>query len=128
MTVGWRGKGIGAPVTMDVMKREFSKFIKLLFQSSAGQFHIQPVLGSIIFKVDIEGTDITPNDPAYVVWVRNRSETFFKKAFGPSVTVNVEGKLLAGSPQDGRPADQLIILPPLDLRNKGDDPSEKLIV
>lgn len=51
-----------------------------------------------------------PHDPEYVAHMKRGWTRFFKEGFGPQCRVRIEHKLLAGDWQNGRPADQMVIM------------------
>jgi len=53
------------------------------------------------------------HDPRYANWVHRQWVEFFQHGFGPTCQVRAQARLVAGSRQDGTPAEQGIILPPL---------------
>lgn len=61
--------------------------------------------------VDIRVEGHPAHDPQYKQFTVDRWEAFFKKGFGPNVTVESRVKIEAGDKQDGRPRDQLLIIP-----------------
>lgn len=114
-TVAFTKKGFSLAVVKSDFEKKTAAFIKGLFGSSAGQWRYTCRPQGMTVEVFIEDTDITPYDPAYQEWVKLRVTQFFVKGFGADITVDVEGKLRAGSREDGRPSDQLLILPNIDL-------------
>lgn len=65
------------------------------------------------FTALVEDAQHVAHDPAYVSWLTDQLTHFFTVGFGVSTRVTVTAKLMAGSLQDGRPAEQLLILPSL---------------
>jgi len=55
------------------------------------------------------------HDTKYVEWVHGQWTRFFKNGFGKHCEVRTHARLEAGDREDGKPADQLIILPPLKM-------------
>jgi len=53
------------------------------------------------------------HDPRYVDWMHAQWRRFLLNGFGSSCIIHPHARLEAGDRQDGRPADQLIILPTL---------------
>lgn len=53
------------------------------------------------------------HDPSYVAYMLTNFTRFFVAGFGPGTEVKLDTRLEAGSRQDGKPSDQLIMLPPL---------------
>lgn len=53
------------------------------------------------------------HDPHYVEWMHANWQRFFHEGFGATCEVQAHARLEAGDRQDGRPADQLIIVPTL---------------
>lgn len=68
-----------------------------------------------IIEVQVEGPPV--HDPGYRAAVKKDfADKFMFKGFGASaLLVRFNAKLLAGSPEDGRPADQLLVLPTIPL-------------
>jgi hypothetical protein len=71
-----------------------------------------------VIEVLTEGHDV--HDPAYVDYVKREWTVFAEKGFGPGTTLELEARLMAGSRQDGTPADQLIIAPSVALPTRED--------
>lgn len=67
-----------------------------------------------VIEIVIEGAPV--NDPAFIRRIRHEFEgVFVQKGFGPSARlVKMDARLLAGSPENGRPAAQLLVLPRVD--------------
>lgn len=78
---------------------------------SASEMRITTRAGKLIVDVRTEGHPV--HEAAYVAWMRQQWTRFFRNGFGNKTRVDLETKLEAGSRQDGRPADQLIVLPPM---------------
>src|SRR5687767_9700583 len=62
---------------------------------------------AFVIEVLTEGHDV--HDPAYRDYVKREWTVFAEKGFGPGTTLTMDAKLMAGSRQDGTPADQLAI-------------------
>jgi hypothetical protein len=60
-------------------------------------------------EVRTEGHPV--HDPMYTEWMGQQWVRFFQEGFGQKVQVKFDAKLEAGDRQDGKPADQLIMLP-----------------
>lgn len=65
------------------------------------------------FQVRTEGTPA--HDPELVAEYAAAFEKFFRNGFGTRATVTTTVKFEAGSKQDGKPSDQLLILPRLEM-------------
>lgn len=62
-----------------------------------------------LFTVQTEGANAT--DPQHRAYMQDAVTKFMFNGFGPTTVTALEVKLLAGRPDDGRPADQWLILP-----------------
>ena len=51
------------------------------------------------------------HDPVYTEWIHAQWRKFFQEGFGSACVVQCHARLEAGDRQDGKPADQLIIMP-----------------
>jgi len=81
---------------------------------STGQMNISHWSnGQYIVKVRTEGHPV--HDPNYVRWMNSNWQKFFTEGFGKGTTSTLETKLEAGDAQNGKPRDQLIILPPFHI-------------
>jgi hypothetical protein len=67
------------------------------------------------WEVRIMAEGYPVHDDKFVAWMHEQWRNFLLKGFGYSSVVAASAKLLAGRPQDGRPADQLIIMPTLTM-------------
>lgn len=98
----------------------FRAWVKIGFQSSAGRARlIQPSPTAYVFQVEIEGPPAT--DPEFREHVKRQFIAHFMFAgFGFSASlVQFDVKILAGSRDDGTPADQMVVMPPLSDLLKG---------
>lgn len=102
------------------VKSNVARFLRKLFGSSARMriLHKQEVRDGLYkdrwdtweFFVQVENANA--NDPDKRVFVENVVRHFMRVGFGDGTTTTLEVRLLAGRPEDGRPADQWLILPP----------------
>lgn len=60
-------------------------------------------------------TDLHPHDDSIVEYYRDSFERFFRNGLGASTRVFLKAKLMAGERLDGRPSDQMLILPRLEI-------------
>lgn len=67
--------------------------------------------GQWIIKVRTEGHPV--HDPKYLDYVCGLWRRFFFKGFGYSSIIEFSAKLEAGDAENGKPRDQLVIMPPL---------------
>ncbi len=98
----------------------FREWAAIGFQSRAGRARlIQPTPLEYVFQVEIEGPPAT--DPEFREHVKRQFIAHFMFAgFGFSSTlVQFDVKILAGEREQGAPADQLIVMPPLSDLLKG---------
>lgn len=102
-------------ITKAELQQNLNRFFAKLFGTSAIEIKALLRGGKLKLKVLVEGGDIIPHDPAYFEWIKAQSTAFFVAGFGASTQVVIEGKLVAGSKQDGTPNEQLVVLPTIKL-------------
>ena len=78
---------------------------------SASQMRIRETPKGYIVEVLSEGHPA--HDPQFVKYMKDCFQKFFINGFGPDTQVRLTVKLMAGSRQDGTPADQMVVLPSL---------------
>jgi hypothetical protein len=101
------------PRNFEEIKVNCARFGRKAF-GSTGQMNVQHWSnGQYIVKVRTEGHPV--HDPAFVTWMNGNWEKFFISGFGKGTQVKLETKLEAGDAQDGKPRDQLIIVPPFHI-------------
>lgn len=107
----------GRPVVASfaVVKSQAARFGRMAF-GSGSQMRIRQRRQMWTFEILTEGTPVT--DDMYVEFMSRKWEKAFEAWFGPGTRTRVSAKLKAGSWQDGRPAEQLLILPGLSLDAK----------
>jgi hypothetical protein len=103
-------KGFSKSVTMEELKQNFGRFCRKLFGSN-GVADVRWGRGKLTIDVLVEGGNVAPHDPYFVEYVRNQATAFMVNGFGPNARVQVAAKLMAGSRQDGTPAEQMLIVP-----------------
>lgn len=97
----------------EVVKSTAARFVRRQF-GSAGQMRITEDTTAYKFEVRVEGPPA--HDPAYVTAIKTVFARFFVEYFGPGTQVVLTGpRIQSGSRQDGRPPEQLIILPSIPL-------------
>jgi hypothetical protein len=103
------------------VKGEIARELRRLF-GSTGQARVryavdppQPGLRQERWLVDVryEATDKPVYDPGYRRGIEHQLRAFFVKGFGALADVQIEARVEAGDSQDGRPPQQLLILPPI---------------
>lgn len=85
------------------------RFVRKGF-GSGGQFKLEQFAKAwvVTFLVDAQRH---PNDPETFKYFGRAFTMFFQNAFGSQAEVVVKARLLAGARLDGRPPDQLIMMP-----------------
>lgn len=104
--------------TFEEVKAQCARFGRKAFGSASQMKVERNGVGQWIVKVRTERHPV--HDPRYVEHQRMHWQRFFENGFGVGTQVTLQAKLEAGSRDDGTPADQLIIIPPLqigELRN-----------
>jgi hypothetical protein len=114
--LGHRGAGFSKLVTIAEIESNFRRFLAKLFRSTVGAMGFERKGGRLTVWVLIEGEHITPHDPTYRKYIRDTATAFFVAGFGPNTVVAVTAKLMAGSAQDGKPSEQMLILPTINFR------------
>lgn len=95
-----------------VLKENCARFGRKAF-GGASEMRITQTGADVTIEVRTEGHP--QHEAPYVEWMRQQWERFLINGFGAGTTVALKTKLEAGSREDGRPADQLIILPSLSV-------------
>jgi hypothetical protein len=96
--------------TLALVRENCARFGRKTF-GSASQMRITQVGATWRIEVRTEGVPV--HDPAFVATMHAQWARFLVAGFGPDARIAADARLLAGSRQDGRPADQLIIVPPI---------------
>jgi len=96
-----------------VVRENCARFGRAIF-GSASQMRIRHTRRGYIIEVMTEGHPV--HDPAYVKFMGENWSRFFTEGFGNGTTTKMSAKLMAGSRQDGTPADQLLILPQISIQ------------
>lgn len=95
------------------VKLNVGRFTNKLF-GNTGQGNLQQLRnGQWRYICRVEGAPV--HDPAYVKFTKDQWTKFFIAGFGNGTTVSIDAKLEAGDAQNGKPRDQLIILPQLQI-------------
>lgn len=95
------------------VKYNLSRFARNAFGSTS-QINIVWDGKSYVIKIRSEGHPA--HDPSYQKYFLENFTKFFVNGFGLGTSVNMLVKVEAGDKQDGKPAEQLIILPSINLR------------
>lgn len=97
-----------------LVKRNCARFGRVLF-GRASEMSIREAFDERRrfweIKVLTEGHPV--HEPRYTEWVHAQWRRFLAAGFGATCEVRCHARLEAGDRQDGRPADQLLILPTL---------------
>lgn len=109
----------GRPVDglfFETVRLQSAGFFRRLF-GSAGQMRLDarlltvtaPRVSEWVVSVQAEGRPIM--DPGYRAAVQGAVGAFFDRGFNQPTHLHMEASLLAGKPEDGRPAAQWLMLP-----------------
>lgn len=104
------GAPASVPVHFTEMRLNCMRFGRLLFGSASC---MRIVHTKLYWEVSVLSEGHPVHDPQYVEWMHEQWRQFFNKRFGNQCEVRVHARLEAGDRQDGRPPDQLILLPEL---------------
>lgn len=106
------GRRVAVP--FEPIKRVIANFARQHF-GQAGQMRITEKLDQYVIELLTEGKPA--HDPSFVRYTAAVFENFFTVQFGVGTrTVQAEPRWMAGSRQDGSPHDQMIMLPPLNIK------------
>lgn len=94
------------------VRENIARFGRKAF-GSASQMRITENARGYVVEVLTEGSPI--NDRRFREHMCRNWEAFFVAGFGVDTFSKMTAKRMAGSPQDGRPADQLLVLPAADI-------------
>lgn len=105
----------GRPVARPVaeVRANCARFGRKAF-GSASEMRVTQIGSTWTIDVRTEGHPV--HELRYVEWMTAQWCRFFENGFGAGTTVRCATKLEAGSRQDGTPAEQLIIMPPLAVK------------
>jgi hypothetical protein len=95
------------------VKANAARFGRLAF-GSASEMRVQwrtDDFGRLCWVITVLSEDHPVHDATYVEWMHRQWHRFFTEGFGPGSTIQSHARLMAGDREDGRPADQLIVLP-----------------
>jgi hypothetical protein len=101
----------------DQFAHNFARYVRRLLGTTVGRAQVSIVRDGpahlYVGVVELEGPDV--HDPAYRAWVqREFAGVFVAKGFGPGARLRqMDAILLAGSAEDGKPARQLLVMPPI---------------
>lgn len=102
--------------SFSVVKDNIARFGIKAF-GSGSQARIRQTGRGYILEILTEGHPV--HDPAFKQYMKENWEKFFVSGFGNGTTVKMTAKLMAGSGQEGKPADQMLILPKLEVSDNG---------
>jgi hypothetical protein len=97
------------------VKKNAARFGRVLF-GSASQMRLTCATDQyarLYWEIAVLTEGHPVHEPLYAEWMHKQWARFFRQGFGPSCEVQSHARLEAGDRQDGRPADQLILLPAL---------------
>ena len=81
---------------------------------TAGRFRIEERVRTWVITLEVEGAPA--HDPDYVAAVSLQFQRdFVEKGWGQLAVGVVEAKVIAGDRQNGKPRDQLVVMPRIDL-------------
>jgi hypothetical protein len=115
--------------SLEVVRINASRFFKQLFRSSVGQIRISKSSSIYNYKWVIELRIEGPpaHDPSCREQaIKQFTEHFLFRGFGTTAHLwGTEVSILAGDQQDGKPRDQLIVLPTISMKEllNGKSPS-----
>lgn len=91
------------------IKTNLARFANKCF-GNTGQMNVSQYSdGRVIVKCRVEGHPV--HDPKYVLYIKAQWHRFLTNGFGQRCTIEFNAKLEAGDAENGKPRDQLIILP-----------------
>jgi hypothetical protein len=97
------------------VKANVARFGRLLF-GSASEMRLHCATdgdGRLYWEITVRTEGHPVHDPQYVEWMHARWRQFLAQGFGATSPIRAHARLEAGDRQDGRPADQLIVMPAL---------------
>jgi hypothetical protein len=117
----WPGRRVAVP--FQPIKLELARFARRRF-GSAGQMRITEKIDHYEIDVRIEGKPA--HDPDFVRHERMAWHAYLMEMFGMRTRVELRGpKVEAGDVQNGKPRDQLVIIPQEVLESTRLAPSER---
>jgi hypothetical protein len=118
----WTFRVHGKRIPLPEVKRNVARWLRRGFgKQDFGRAKVDEVAhdGFVSYRIVAEVEGVEARDPGYVDSVRRDFNMFIQKGWGITAYGTMEVKLLAGDPGDGRPSDQLMVLPsiPLEVPN-----------
>ena len=98
--------------SMSEVRANCARFGRKAF-GSASQMRVRRNSRGYLIEVLTEGAPV--HDPAFVDYMRCAWQVFFEHGFGLGTKTKLTAKLMAGSPQDGKPSEQLLMMPALEI-------------
>lgn len=99
------------------VKANAARFGRLVF-GSASEMRVVCATddaGRLYWEITVRSEGHPVHDALYVEWMHRQWRSFLRTGFGTSSEICAHARLEAGDRQDGRPADQLILLPELQV-------------
>ena len=91
-----------------------ARFGRLMFGSASEMRIIEATdEGRLYWEIAVRTEGHPVHDPQYAEWMHAQWRRFLTNGFGAASEIRCHARLEAGDRQDGRPADQLIIMPAL---------------
>ena len=99
------------------VKSNCARFGRIVFGSASSMQvrHATDAQGRAYWEVSVLSEGHPVHDTTYTTWMHAQWTTFFEHGFGVGCEVQTHARLEAGDRQDGRPSDQLIVLPSISL-------------
>lgn len=72
---------------------------------------------TVVFTAEVEAEGRAAHDPTYESYVRREWDKLVEKGWGRTAIGALHIKILAGDLQDGKPREQLIVMPSINLLN-----------
>jgi len=90
-----------------------ARWLRRMFGSASTMRVVQTIRG---WRIELLSEGKPAHDPAFVESVKGQFQrSFVEKGWGPLALSKVSVKVMAGDKQDGKPREQMLIVPRLDL-------------
>lgn len=105
-------EGTGTKLHIEHVKRNVHLWAKQTFRTTDGVMNVEQLPSGYKISLIVEGA--SAHDPTFYKYIDMQFTSFVRNGWGAGAIPFLECKILAGDKQDGKPRDQMIVMPTLD--------------